>query len=50
VLDTSALVAMVLSEPLESALLEVNRGESKRMIAAVSVLDICGHRHHRLGV
>ena len=39
VLDTSALVAMVLSEPLEAALLEVIRGESKRMISSVSVLE-----------
>jgi ribonuclease VapC len=39
VLDTSALVAMILSEPLAAALLEVIEGETTRLISSVSVLE-----------
>jgi ribonuclease VapC len=39
VLDTSALVAMVLSEPLAGSLLEVIEGEPNRVISSVSVLE-----------
>lgn len=39
VLDTSAPVAMVLSEPLADALLEVIEGEPTRVISSVSVLE-----------
>lgn len=39
VLDTSALVAMVLSEPLAAAFLEVIEDEPTRVISSVSVLE-----------
>jgi len=39
VLDTSALVAMVLSEPLASRLLEAIEREPTRFISSVSVLE-----------
>ncbi len=41
VLDTSALVAMVLSEPLAGRVLEAIEGEPSRAISSVSVLE-CG--------
>lgn len=39
VLDTSALVAMLLREPLATALLEAIEGEHTRVISSVSVLE-----------
>jgi len=39
VLDTSALVAMVLSEPMAAALLEAIEDEVTRVISSVSVLE-----------
>jgi ribonuclease VapC len=39
VLDTSALVAMVLSEPFAARLLEAIEGEPDRVISSVSLLE-----------